>query len=176
MEIRENYEILKTNLQPFFWRKVKNIIRQNKKAALQEFLFGSDSGESYQGSSPRVKILEDQIQALQKSYDALRSQVESLQQKIIQLDKNQTLNFKKGLSELLKASKDTKTIQQSDYTLEVKKGPYLPENDSEVRDSTSRGKDMESKSFAEAPRSPLKPLSGSQQYNLSSASQIPKFK
>ena len=60
-------------------------------------------------------------------------------------------------------------------TLEVKKGPYLPENDpkrsavlSEVRDSTSRGKDMESKSFAEVPRSHLKPLSGSQQYNISS--------
>jgi hypothetical protein len=59
----------------------------------------------------------------------------------------------------------------------------LPENDpkrsavlSEVRDSTSRGKDMESKSFAEVPRSHLKPLSGSQQYNISSASQIPKFK
>ena len=43
LEISENgkdYEILETNLQPFFWRKVRNIIRQNKKAALQEFLFG----------------------------------------------------------------------------------------------------------------------------------------
>ena len=39
----ENYEILKTNLQPFFWRKIKNIIRQNKKAALQQFLFGKDA-------------------------------------------------------------------------------------------------------------------------------------
>ena len=65
--------------------------------------------------------------------------------------------------------------QQGDSTLEVKKGPYLPENDpkrsavlSEVKDSTSRGKDMESKSFSEAPRSPFQPLSGSQQYNISS--------
>ena len=36
LEILENgkdYEILQTNLQPFFWRKVKNIIRQNKKSA-----------------------------------------------------------------------------------------------------------------------------------------------
>jgi hypothetical protein len=49
------------------------------------------------------------------------------------------------------------------YTLEVKKVPYLPENDSEVRDSTSRGKDMESKSFSEDPRRPFQPLSGSQQ-------------
>ena len=57
----------------------------------------------------------------------------------------------------------------------------MPENESEVRDSTSRGKDMESKSFSVEtdkfpPRSPFKTLSGSQQYNISSASQIPKFK
>ena len=60
------------------------------------------------------------------------------------------------------------TSQQGNSTLEGKKGPYLPENDSEVRDSTSRGKDMESKSFSEAPRRPFQPLSGSQQYNISS--------
>jgi len=47
----------------------------------------------------------------------------------------------------------------------------LPENDSEVRDSTSRGKDMESKSFSEAPRKPFQPLSGSQQYNNISSNQ-----
>ena len=39
---------------------------------------------------------------------------------------------------------------------------------SEVRNPTSQRKGMESKSVSEAPRSPLKPLSGSQQYNLSS--------
>ena len=36
LEIIENaqdYEILSTNLQPFVWRKVKNIIRQNKKGS-----------------------------------------------------------------------------------------------------------------------------------------------
>jgi hypothetical protein len=27
----KDYEILHTNLQPFFWRKVKNILRQNKR-------------------------------------------------------------------------------------------------------------------------------------------------
>ena len=41
METGKDYEILSTNLQPFFWRKVKTIIRQNKKGALLEFLFGS---------------------------------------------------------------------------------------------------------------------------------------
>jgi hypothetical protein len=61
-----------------------------------------------------------------------------------------------------------KTSQQGDSTLKSEKAPYLTENGSEVRDSTSRGKDMESKSFSEAPRSPFQPLSGSQQYNISS--------
>ena len=103
MQMGENYEILKTNLQPFFWRKVKNIIRQNKKVALQEFLFGSDSGESYQGSSPRVKILEDQMKALQ-------NQIDSLQEKIIQLEQNQRLNFKDALRGTLHAPDDRRKL------------------------------------------------------------------
>jgi hypothetical protein len=69
-------------------------------------------------------------------------------------------------------------------TLEGKKAPYLTENDpkrssavlSEIRDSTSRGKDMESKSFSDVSDIDFQTFSGSQQYNISSASQIPKFK
>jgi len=163
MEMGENYEILKTNLQPFFWRKVKTIIRQSKKAALLEFLFGKAQVNQDQilGLIPH---LQDQIQTLQ-------SQMDSLQQKIIQLE-SKLENPKYALRGTLQAPDDPKTIQQSGF-LEVKKGPYLPENDSEVRDSTSRGKDMESKSFSVEtekfpPRRPLKPLSGSQQYNISS--------
>ena len=30
MQMGENYEILKTNLQPFFWKKVKNKILLNR--------------------------------------------------------------------------------------------------------------------------------------------------
>ena len=41
MESGIDLTVLKTNLKPFFWRKIKNIMKQNKKAALQEFLFGS---------------------------------------------------------------------------------------------------------------------------------------
>jgi len=44
----------------------------------------------------------------------------------------------------------------------------LPENDSEVRNPTYQRKGMESKSVSEASKSPLTPLSESQQYNLSS--------
>jgi hypothetical protein len=49
LEIMENgkaFKILSTNLQPFFWKKVENVIRQNKKGALQEFLFGSQLNQS----------------------------------------------------------------------------------------------------------------------------------
>ena len=49
IETGKDYEILQTNLKFLFWRKVKNIIRQNKKAALQEFLFGSE------GSNPPLE-------------------------------------------------------------------------------------------------------------------------
>ena len=117
---------------------VKNIIRQNKKAALQEFLFGKNEVNQDQ-TLGLIPHLQDQIKAL-------NNQVDSLQQKIIQLE-SKLENPKYALRGTLQAPDDTKTIQKSDYTLEVKKGPYLPENDSEVRDSTSRGKDMESKSF-----------------------------
>lgn len=42
LENGKNSEIVETNLQPFFWWKVKNIIRQSKKITLDEFLFGSN--------------------------------------------------------------------------------------------------------------------------------------
>ena len=85
IENAEDYEILSTNLQPFFWRKVKTILRQNKKAALQEFLFGYDSGREQatkstgEGSSPAFQQMEDKIQNL-------HNQVNSLQKRILQLE------------------------------------------------------------------------------------------
>ena len=59
-----------------FWRKVKNIIRQNKKLALQEFLFGS------QESIASTEIQND----LKDKIESLENQVNSLQQKVIQLE------------------------------------------------------------------------------------------
>jgi hypothetical protein len=58
MKNAKDYQILSTNLKPFFWRKVKNISRQNKKRALHEFLFGSkypggeDNRSGVEGSDP----------------------------------------------------------------------------------------------------------------------------
>ena len=151
LEIMDNrkVQILKTNLQPSFWRQLKKILEQNKKKVLLQFLFGSQQESD----------VEEKIQNLE-------TLVSSLQQKVIQLEaKLMTVeqNSKYALSELLKASKEMKTIQQGDSILKENNSSYLAENDSQVRDSTSWGKDMESKSFSEAPRSSLNTLSNNQQ-------------
>jgi len=105
LEIIENgkdYEILQTNLQPFFWRKVKNIIRQNKKDALQEFLFGSQATEIQNDLKDKIESLENQVN--------------SLQQKVIQLEAKFITfeqNSKYALSEPLQPLESSKTIQQN---------------------------------------------------------------
>ena len=130
MEKGKDYEILATNLQPFFWRKVKNIIRQNQKGALLEFLFGKDEDNKLvnQGSNP---AFDDRIQNLQ-------NQVNSLQQKIIELEHNQTLTIKKSLSELLKRSQASKIDQQDDSALKPNIGSYLQENDNKFSQQGER--------------------------------------
>ncbi len=180
MQMGENYEILKTNLQPFFWRKVKNIIRQNQKAALQEFLFGSDSGESYQGSSPRVKILEDQIKALQNQIDSLQEKIIQLEQEAIasvkRSEQNQPLQIKKALSELLERSQAVKIGEQDNTTLKPNISSYLQENDTKIHSNLQKelslteqqAEETKSKSLSDASKSDFKALSDSQQYNLSS--------
>jgi len=99
MENGKYYEILSTNLQPFFWRKVKNIIRQNKKAALQQFLFGSkhpggeDNRSGVEGSDPD---LDQQLTSLRETMKLLQNQVQRLQQKVIHLE-NQLTNIEDPL-------------------------------------------------------------------------------
>jgi len=106
-ERTNNSQILKTNLKPSFWRNLKSILRQNKKAVLLQFLFGR--GYSYPPSS---SYLEDQIQTL-------KNQVDSLQQKIIQLEHNQNILRETNLnvfSELPKSPKiDSLTLEQGDW-------------------------------------------------------------
>ena len=81
---------------------VKNIIRQNKKAALQEFLFKTAEVNQDQ-TVDSIPYLEDQI-------EALKNQVNFLQQKIIDLEAKLTPKY--ALSRTLKASDATKIIQQ----------------------------------------------------------------
>ena len=148
MENGQDYEILETNLQPFFWRKVKDIIRQNKKDALQEFLFGKgeDIKPEIQGSNPihsvhtsqasRIKRLENQIEKLHNKVDSLAEQVERLQEKIIQFEQNQTLEIKKALRQPLKPSQANKIHQQGNSTMKSEHSPHsanLLGNESEVR-------------------------------------------
>jgi len=162
LEIIENgkdYEILETNLQPFFWRKVKNIIRQNKKAALHEFLFGlyNDRSDSCQGSNPQ---LEDQIAALQ-------NQVNSLQDRIRDLETTRE-NSKYALSPTLKAPDATKNIQQGDPNSKSEKGPYELSNHGKGNLEIKEPENLDSKSLSEDSKIPLKALSTSQQHNIPS--------
>ena len=150
MENGQDYQILKTNLQPSFWRKLKTIFRQNKKSVLLEFLFGKDEDDKSH-SIGSILHLEDQIQILQ-------NQVNSLQARILDLETK-----REGQNWLSGAPDARKIIQQGDYILKENNSSYLAENDSQVRDSTSWGKDLESKSFSEAPRSSLNTLSNNQQ-------------
>ena len=98
----------------------------------------------------------------EEKIENLQQQVDSLQEKVMNLE-IQLKNSKYALRGTSDAPEETKISQQGNYTLKSEQGPYLPENESEVRDSTYRGKEMESKSFSEASKSPLKPLSESQQ-------------
>ena len=112
LETGKDYEILQTNLPPFFWRKVKNIIRQNKKAALQEFLFGSQDS-----------IVAPETQNhLNEKIETLQNQVNSLQDRIRDLETTLE-NSKYALSRTLKASEATKIIQQDYFIIQSKTSP-----------------------------------------------------
>ena len=119
MKKGKEYEILKTNLQPFFWKKVDNIIRQNKKAALQEFLFGSiqitgqDNKLGGEGSSPALEWIEEKIESLQKQVKSLQERIDNLETKIE--------NPEYALRPTLGAPDETKTIQQDHYTRNSKR-------------------------------------------------------
>jgi len=158
-ERTNNSQILKTNLKPSFWRNLKSILRQNKKAVLLQFLFGR--GYSYPPSS---FYLEDQIQTL-------KNEMNSLQQKIIELEQNQTLTIKKTPNELLKRSQASKIDQQADYTFKSEDSPQsanLLENESEVNLEVQEPRSEISKTVSEAKMKPVTPLSNNQQYDISS--------
>jgi hypothetical protein len=162
----ENYEISQTNLQPFFWRKVKNIIRQNKKGALLEFLFGKDEYKksNHQGSTSH---LQDQIANLQNSYEVLRSQVERLQDRIHDLETTLE-NSKYALSDSISPTEPRKITQQGDSTSKSEKGAYFDGNDLKRSPELREVDKIDSNILSKAPKSPLYPLSNTQQYNLPS--------
>lgn len=75
MKNGKDSKILSTNLQPFFWKKVKDVIRQNKKGALQEFLFGSQLNHS--DLEEKIQILQNQLNSLQQKVIDLETKVEN---------------------------------------------------------------------------------------------------
>lgn len=119
METGKDFEILSTNPKPFFWKKVKRIILQNKKAALQEFLFGSQKI-----SSATDAAITKEFQSLKEKMEILQNQVKFLKQKVNNLE-NQTKDSKDALRGQNKASESLKTIKQRNYTLSSKKAHIL---------------------------------------------------
>jgi hypothetical protein len=147
---------------------VKNIIRQNKKSALQEFLFGSSSerGESSRGSN---LALEEKIERLQNQLNSLQARILDLETKLLtalpfeegQNRPSETpLKGRKFFSRVILNStlKSEKSLQSAN----------LLTNDSEVRNPTYQRKGMESKSVSDDSKSDSRALSNSERYNLPS--------
>jgi hypothetical protein len=65
-----DHQILADNMEPFFWKNVDRVIRQNKKNGLQQFLF-SDSEES-------LIHLQNQLDYLKSENAKLKSQLSQL--------------------------------------------------------------------------------------------------
>ena len=160
MEIAKDSEILHTNLQPFFSRKVKNIIRQNKKAALQEFLFGSQKISS-------ATDMTKEFQSLKETMEALQNQINSLQQHVIDLE-NQNLEKKMQPNVLSEAPRNPflgpSVYQQGYSTLDLQKGSNWTNSDQSFGNEDG----MESNTLSEASKIPLESLLDSQQYDRDS--------
>lgn len=43
MEKDEKFQVLETNLEPFFWKNIQRVIRQNQRSGLENYLFSNDS-------------------------------------------------------------------------------------------------------------------------------------
>ena len=156
LEIIENgkdYEILKTNLQPSFWRKLKTILRQNKKIVLLQFLFGSQDS---------IAGLETQNH-LNEKIETLQNQVNSLQDRIRDLETTLE-NSKYALSDALEAPNAIKIIQQGDSILKGNNDPYWEKNHQDMNRPDNLGSNV----LSEASKIDFKTLSNTQQYNIPS--------
>ena len=162
MEKEKDYEILQTNLQPFFWKKVHNIIRQNKQGALRQFLFpnATDNEPNSQGSSPALQELQNQV-------DSLAKQAQGLQQKVIQLE-SKLENPKYTLSEPLQPLESLKTTQQEDYTLNSNTSPVRKKSFQENDNNFHQAQEASLKSLSEDSRIHFKNDQTTQEYNIPS--------
>ena len=169
LEIMENgkeYEILETNLQPFFWKKVENIIRQNKKAALQEFLFKSHQESNVEENIKIIQNLETQVYFLYARIIGLKDEYTDLKKELLEQLEN-------ALSKAVQRLESSITTQQGDSTL---KSEQLlgNENEREVKKEEILKSEQQSNILSEAPKINETASLTSQQYN--GAPQTPKFK
>lgn len=74
----KNIEVLETNFPPLFWKRVKDVLRQNKKGALTKLLFGT-SNSSIKNSKISLEELVQNIQTLQIQVNLLRDKVKYLE-------------------------------------------------------------------------------------------------
>jgi hypothetical protein len=109
MENGQDYQILTTNLQPSFWRKLKSILRQNKKIVLLQFLFGSQDSIAEPDTQNHVN----------EKIEALQNQVNSLQDRIRDLETTRD-NSKYALSRTRMDEKTPFTSQQGNGYPEAK--------------------------------------------------------
>jgi hypothetical protein len=142
---------------PFFGicaARVKNIIRQNKKSGLQEFLFGKveDNKLVKQDLNPHLQEMQDKIAALQNQVHYLQDRIRDIETIL--------KNSKYALSPTLKTSEGTKIIQQADSTLKTNNGSYFQEN--------NQGDNLDSNVLSEASKSPLKKSQQMKEYNIAS--------
>jgi hypothetical protein len=115
--------------------------------------------------------LDAKIQTLQKSYDALRSQVNFLQQKLIQLEaseRSEQQNSKDLLSDTLNAPNDIKITQQGNYnyTLNSNMGSLRKKSFQENDTNFHQAQEASFKSLSEDSRIHFKNHQTTQQYNL----------
>ena len=68
-------KILKTNLKPYFWTEVENLLRQNKKSILNNFLF-PNSLSSSETTENKLNFLEEKIISLENKI-SLESKIDS---------------------------------------------------------------------------------------------------
>lgn len=77
LEIRSkgiNSRILETNLKPYFWREIGNVIRQNRQEILLKFLFSNSSTSSVEDLQNQINFLQEKIFDLEKKLESRKIQ------------------------------------------------------------------------------------------------------
>lgn len=116
----DNIQVLATNLPPLFWKRVKDVIRQNQKGVLLNFLFR----DSDQLTFPPKVCCEEILQTLQTEINILKNKVE-----VLEATTNFLLAADRGLAR--EVSIAYLTGIPSDVTPAIFKGNFIRPNEIE---------------------------------------------